>query len=119
MRINFDRLIDYMMEKDGEMARYRRVLETYKKNHGVPYGDCGYAYRYIDKEVEEIMVCRNFFDRSMAAIDAAVEVIGLNEEQLERLYDIYRAVKKWYVKTKWKRYLPEELVERIEAYVVG
>lgn len=114
MRINFDTIIGYIMEKDRGYADYRRLCEAYKKNHGI----------YVDmtlhtQETEGIRMYLNFFDRSDAALDAVLAVLEFDTEQEERLYDIYRAVKKWYEKTEWQRNLPEELVERIERYVVG
>lgn len=115
MRINFDTIIDYMMEKDGEYAEYRRLCEVYKKNHRISYIDM----TLHTQETERIRMHQNFFDRSDAALDAVLAVLEFDTEQEKRLYDIYRAVKKWYEKTEWQRNLPEELVERIEAYVVG
>ena len=115
MRINFDRIIGYMMEKDGEYNEYCRLCEVYKKSHRISYIDM----ELHTQETERIGMYRNFFDRSDAALDAVLAVLEFDTEQEKRLYDIYRAVKKWYEKTEWQRNLPEELVERIETYVVG
>ena len=119
MKINMDRLFDYMMEADIETARYYKACRDYKKKHGyIPTINIK-AGLHSD-ELLEIEAAYQAESKSNDIVSALVEVAGFNREQQARLMSAYKAVKRWYEKeTEWARCLPDDLIERLTSFIVG
>lgn len=119
MKINMDRLFDYMMEADNETARYYQLTSDYKKKHGyIPYIDIKRGLH--TDEMVNIEYASQAERRCNDVVYALVEVAGFDWEQQTRLMSAFKAVKRWYEKeTKWERCLPPELIERLTAFIVG
>ena len=119
MKINMDRLFDYMMEADNETARYYQLTNDYKKKHGcIPFIDIKSGLR--TNELVDIEHASQAERRCNDVVDALVEVAGFDRDQQSRLMSAYTAVKRWYEKeTKWQRCLPDDLIERLTAFIVG
>lgn len=116
MKINLDRVLDYMMEADADLFDYAKSSMDYSKKHG-------YGVRLdLAKTPEEkhIVYAYHCKERSSNAVWAITEILGLDREQQQRLYIAERAVKRWYEKeTKWQRLLPEDLISRLYKFIEG
>lgn len=117
MKIDINRLFDYMIERDQEENDYRKACEAYFKNHGsYPY----FGYGNTSKEIEHIKLLMKWVDMSDSCIRAVLEVLSLNKSQTDRLNAAFKGVKRWYEKeTEWQRCMPEALIARLEKYVMG
>lgn len=115
--MNIDRLIDIMIEADNNTSAYYKACQDYKRKHGhVAYINMTYG---LDDEKKHIVYMEQWMKSSQEAVQAVVGVLDLEGEQVNRLYAVVGAVKKWYEKTNWERYLSADLLERIERYIFG
>ena len=118
MKINFnmDRLIDLMMEADN-------ATFDYWKSSKVLYKKRGYGVNMDRAETAEekhIVYAYHSDEKTNNAVWSILQVLDFDQDQQDRLRSAYRAVKRWYEKeTKWERCLPDELIERIEKFVIG
>lgn len=116
INLNMDRLIDMMMEADNASYDYHKSSKVYYRKHG--YGVM------LDKanteEEKHIVYAYNSENKSNDIVWSIIQVLDFDKEQTDRLYAAYRAAKRWYEKeTKWQRCLPDDLIERIEKFVIG
>lgn len=118
MKINFnvDRLFDLMMEADDATFDYWKSSKTLYKKRG--YGvDMD---RAKTEEEKHIVYAYHSDEKANNAVWSILQVLDFDREQTSRLMSAYRAVKRWYAKeTKWERCLPDDLKERLAAFVVG
>ena len=116
INLNIDRLIDMMMEADDATFDYWKSSKVLYKKRG--YGvDMDRA-----KTAEEKHIVYAYYSDEKAnnAVWSILQVLGFDREQGKRLRIAYRAVKRWYEKeTKWQRCLPDDLIERVEKFVIG
>ena len=119
INVNMDRLFDYMIEADNETARYYKLTNDYKKEHGyMAYLDVRNGLK--TDEMMKIEYAQQSESKANDVVYALIEVAGFDKEQQGRLRSAYKAVKRWYEKeTKWERCLPDDLIERIGRFVVG
>ena len=118
IKLNMDRILDYMIEADNNAAEYYRACQQYKKDHG--YIACIDYRRGLSDEEKHIEYVSKWKESSDDVVRAIIEVTGFDQDQQDRLRSAYRGVKRWYEKeTKWERCLPEELIERITVFVIG
>lgn len=50
---------------------------------------------------------------------AIIKILGLDCEQAGRLWAAHRALHRWYERTEWQLSAPDELIERLERFVLG
>ena len=118
MKINMDRLLDLMMEYENDNHDYYYFGAKYRQEHG--HGIYMYSGKELTAEEQHLEYLMHASEKGSHAIWAVLDVIGYDNEQRERFYSVFRAVKRWYEKeTQWQRLLPEDLLEKIERYIVG
>ena len=122
INLNMDRLMDMMMEADNASFDYHKSSKAFYRKHG--YGvmldkanteeEKHIVYAYNSEDKLNVLLRRNDIVWSI------IQVLDFDKEQTDRLYAAYRAVKRWYEKeTKWQRCLPDDLIERLTAFIVG
>ena len=115
INLNMDRLMDMMMEADNATFDYNNSSKVYYKKHG--HGV--HLDRATTAEEKHIVYAYHSNDKSNEIVWSIIQVLGFDSEQENRLRAAYRAVKRWYEKeTKWQRCLPDDLIERIEKFVI-
>lgn len=116
MKINIDRLFDYMMEADSWKSDYCKSSKDFYKNHG--YG-ASLDRAKTDEEKHIAYAYRND-DKSSEVVWSVIEVLGFDQEQRARLFSAHKAVKRWYEKeTHWERCLPDDLIGRLTTFILG
>ena len=117
MKINMDRVLDFMLELDDATFDYCKSSKKYFKKHGhCVYLDVAKGLtpeeRHIDYAYHNEDKCRNI-------VWSVMEVLNLDTDQRNRLYVATRAMKRWYEKTEWQYCAPSELIDRIAVFVEG
>lgn len=118
MKINFnmDYLMDLMMEADNATFDYYKSSKDFYKNHG--HG-VNLDHAKTDEE-KHVVYAYHSNDKSNEVVWSIIQVLDFDQEQQVRLMTAYKAVKRWYDKeTKWQRCLPNDLIERLTAFIVG
>ena len=116
LNIDIERLFDLVVEwNDAEYDYRKSSRDLYKKR--------GYGVN-LDKgnktpEEKHIEYMYHSSNTSSNVITSIIEVMSLDRDQICRLYSAARAYKRWYQDTEWQICMPEELKDRLFAYVIG
>lgn len=115
IKINMDRLLDAVIEYFDCVADYVWSSVKYHKKHG--HGVYFELNRKLTSEEEHIEFANHAYDRSDTVMFYLCEVLGLDADGIDRLHSAGRAARKWYIKTNWKRLIPQEMLDQFERYV--
>ena len=113
MRINFERVIDKMIECNGCTAEYLKSSRDYYKSHG--YGVN--IDRAKTQEEKHIAYAYHASDRADSEMRTMIEILDLSREETARLMTAARVAERWYNRTRWERLIPEDLLNRLERFV--
>ena len=115
MRINFERIIDKMIECNGCTADYCKSSRDYYKSHG--YGLNLDRATTGTQEEKHIVYAYHASDRADSEMRTMIEVLDLSREETARLMTAARAAERWYNRTRWERLIPTDLLNRLERFV--
>lgn len=115
--MKIDRIFDYMLEELSADYEYAKLSARYRKKHG-----CGaffYNGKRLTDEEQRLDYARRNADEAHYIRWAIQDVLGLEGDQLARLYNATRALRRWYNDTEWMVLPSEELLTRLYRYIIG
>lgn len=108
-KVNIETLMDYVQQEIDAYADYHEKARNLCRGGSDDYARRKKALQYAEE------YSRNTRDSVMAI----TEVLGMNADQVARMYIAGRATRKWHEKTHWEKLIPEGTKKRIERYIFG
>ena len=112
--MNIERLMDATIEAWERREEYKAASRAYKAKHG-------HGCYFGDNMNEEKRRLYGYYERHNGAenaINLALDILGLDEEQYRRTFKAARAWREWYRRTNYERCPGLELKERLTAYIM-
>ena len=109
IEVNIDNLLDTVMNADSEYQEYRHSIARYGKPINLDRLEnneerhIAYYYRSSESSRDQVYTIRNIF--------------RMDGETEGRMYIAARAARRWYERTEWQRFLPEDLQERLGNFI--
>lgn len=113
--IKLDTLIDLIHEADDENNSYHRLSAQHRRKYG-------YGVNIDRARTDEERRIAYYYHSSADTgntVYGIISVLGLDRDQVGRLYTAARAMKRWYEDTEWQRLPSEKLMDRLGKYVMG
>lgn len=105
--IDIERLVDAVIEENDNYFDY---CYSYKYLHNVGFDDS-------TKCNERIKISRQYYERARDTTITIIEIFRLNKDQINRLYIVGRAVKRWRIRTNGEQLIPDSMQTQIYQFV--
>lgn len=115
MAVNYDRLIDVIIESFDAETDYRHSSDVYKRETGFTL-NLDEARTNFERHIA--YVCRYSYAAG-CTVSTLFDVLGFDSDQRGRAYAAARIARNWYNKTKWERLIPDSMIGQIEKYIKG
>lgn len=113
--MNISNLLDHINNANDSYNEYVHESKRYYKEHG--YGVN--LDRMKTAEERHIGWLYHSNDREDTKMTGIWEVLDFDRDQIARAYTAARAIKRWYEQTEWQRMPSEDLLSRLNNFVIG
>lgn len=115
VKVDMDHLIQKEIEANEARNRYYSLSKKLFKKRGY-----GVNLDHPRTEAERQIVYAYYSDeRESATHWDLCRLLGLDREAQKRLTTAARCLTRWYQKTEWMKCPPEDLIEKLGAYIIG
>lgn len=113
MKIDFERILDTIIEWNDARTDYIKSSRRYYEAHGH-----GLNLDHAKTEEERHIVYAQRYDQRMnEAVYRIFDALDLDREERERAYSAARALTRWYEETRWERRAPLDMLEALGQYI--
>ena len=115
--MNFERVLDHVLEHNDTYAAYIISSINYRKKHG-----CGAYFDLregMSEDKQRLYSAYQYDNEQRTMMYAMLDILDYDREQNERLYKAARALKKWHDRDNWEHCPSSELIDRLEKWVTG
>lgn len=113
--MNISNLLDHINNANDTYNEYAHESKRYYKEHG--YGVN--IDRARTKDERHLAWLYHSNDREYIKMTGIWEVLDFDRDQIARAYTAARAIKRWYEQTEWQRMPSEDLLSRLNNFVIG
>ena len=115
MKIDFEKVLDTVIEWNDARADYIHSSQVYNAAHG--HG-LNLDHAKTNEELH-IVYAHRHNQRMDEAVHRVFDALGMDREERERAYKAARALARWYERTEWERLAPETMLEALGQYIAG